>query len=885
MVGTALSHYKIVDELGRGGMGIVYKAEDTKLDRTVAIKVLPASALSNEEDRARFYREAKAAAQLHHPHIASVFEIDEAIPAGESKEELRPFIAMEYIDGEPLDVRIQKAPLKIDEAVRLATQVAGALELAHEKNIVHRDIKSANVMLTAKGEAKVLDFGLAKTAQSTKLTRMGSTMGTVAYMSPEQARGEEVDNRTDLWSLGIMLYEMISGRVPFATEYEQAAVYSIMNEDPEPLTALRSGVPMDLEYIVNKLLSKEKKHRYQSATDLQADLSALSTTSRTRTTQISTLAASAATTSTTSSNKHFRLVLGAFGLIAASVAITWMVAGSGTLNNDSSEGLLRLSLPLPDEYPLSFFGGYQLGVETPSFAMSDDGSHLAYVSGSGEDAIIVTFNVETGQYRALEETQGASVPELSPDGTRIAYLAGGSLLTIPYDSGRPQQLTTVSDGQVTYWSDDNWIYWGDQQGNTLKRIRPDGASDPESVWDGARISRIDAGRVPGELLISNGWSHQVFTMGESGEVNQLPMVGASARLHGDGLIVSASFGNIQAGLIASAGTVQTIESRVFQSDVRTGSINDAAHIKLTDAGSLVYAAGDPAGLTRVVLRSLDGSLEELPFEPQFHGSMDATRDGKVIVFLAHDGSNRIMLYDLERGSTSIVVQEAGSANPILDEQGQTVTWGQNTRSEGGLILRKHLNTSAPPDTIIKSLYNIFPYDWTADGRFLVYSEDAVASNRLQVLDTITESTIIIEESSGQVWGGKFSPDESLLAYTRVEDRGSEVQVQPFPPNGNQWTPSSGVGEEPEWREDTNELIYRALDGWYSVSYTSSPVVFSRPTEMFSGPFVNIGGMEYRVIDNGRVLLQESVNKDRDANELVVITNWAQHVIQTLKGEN
>ena len=184
MIGTTLSHYRIVAELGRGGMGIVYKAEDTKLDRTVALKVLPAAALSSEDDRTRFYREAKAAAQLNHPHIAAVHEIDEAVPEGAHTDDKRPFIAMEFIDGKSLEAKAKEGPMALEEVVRLSMQVANALEAAHEKNIVHRDIKSANIMLTAKGDAKVLDFGLAKTAHSTMLTRMGSTLGTVSYMSP-----------------------------------------------------------------------------------------------------------------------------------------------------------------------------------------------------------------------------------------------------------------------------------------------------------------------------------------------------------------------------------------------------------------------------------------------------------------------------------------------------------------------------------------------------------------------------------------------------------------------------------------------------------------------------------------------------------------------------
>ncbi|MDA0683388.1 MAG: serine/threonine-protein kinase [Bacteroidetes bacterium] len=233
MIGTTLSHYSITAELGRGGMGIVYKARDTKLDREVAIKVLPSAALASADDRERFYREAKSAAALNHPNIAQVYQIDEAVPSDAPHgTQPSPFIAMEYIAGGTLQDRIKEAPLSLSDAVKIASQVAEALKAAHAKNIVHRDIKSANVMITEDGIAKVLDFGLAKTNQSTMLTRMGSTLGTVAYMSPEQARGQELDGRTDLYSLGTMLYELIAGRLPFAGEYEQAVVYSILNEPP-----------------------------------------------------------------------------------------------------------------------------------------------------------------------------------------------------------------------------------------------------------------------------------------------------------------------------------------------------------------------------------------------------------------------------------------------------------------------------------------------------------------------------------------------------------------------------------------------------------------------------------------------------------------------------
>lgn len=264
MIGKQVSHYKILEEIGQGGMGVVYKAEDTNLKRTVALKFLSPQALGSEEDKQRFLREAQAAAALDHPNICTVYEIDEA--------DGNVFMAMPYVDGLSLSKKIEEKPMKLDQALDVAIQVAQGLQEAHEKDIVHRDIKSSNIMLTEKGQAKIMDFGLAKKGGQTMMTKEGTTLGTISYMSPEQSRGEEVDSRTDIWSFGVMLYEMISGQLPFKGEYEQAVIYSIMNEEAEPLTALRTGVPMELERIVNKAMAKNQNERYQRIEDMQIDL-------------------------------------------------------------------------------------------------------------------------------------------------------------------------------------------------------------------------------------------------------------------------------------------------------------------------------------------------------------------------------------------------------------------------------------------------------------------------------------------------------------------------------------------------------------------------------------------------------------------------------------
>ncbi|MHC4145743.1 MAG: protein kinase domain-containing protein [Planctomycetota bacterium] len=264
MIGNTVSHYKIISKLGEGGMGVVYKAEDTKLKRTVALKFLSSQSLGTQDEKTRFVHEAQAAAALDHPNICTVHEIDEA--NGQT------FIAMAYVDGQSLREKTELGPLKIEEALSLGADIARGLQAAHEKGIVHRDIKSANILVTEKGHARITDFGLAKLAGSTRVTKTGTTVGTVAYMSPEQARGQNVDHRSDIWSYGVVLYEMLSGQLPFRGEHEQAVNYQIVHENAEPITAIRTGVPMELEGIVSKCLEKDPSQRYQHIDEVLVDL-------------------------------------------------------------------------------------------------------------------------------------------------------------------------------------------------------------------------------------------------------------------------------------------------------------------------------------------------------------------------------------------------------------------------------------------------------------------------------------------------------------------------------------------------------------------------------------------------------------------------------------
>jgi tetratricopeptide (TPR) repeat protein len=265
MVGSVVSHYRILEKIGQGGMGEVYLAEDSKLERRVALKFLPAQFSADEEEKKRFIHEAKAASALDHPNICSVHEIGET-PEGQL------FIVMGYYEGKTLKEKMKAGPLPLNEAVALTVQVAEGLQEAHRKGIVHRDLKPANIMLTEQGVAKIVDFGLAKLKGLTRLTKSGTTLGTVAYMSPEQAQGKEVDQRSDIWSLGVILYEMLTGKLPFPGEYDQAMLYAVINEEPEPASNLRSDTPDELQHIVDKALAKDKEERYQHVEELLVDL-------------------------------------------------------------------------------------------------------------------------------------------------------------------------------------------------------------------------------------------------------------------------------------------------------------------------------------------------------------------------------------------------------------------------------------------------------------------------------------------------------------------------------------------------------------------------------------------------------------------------------------
>jgi serine/threonine protein kinase/Flp pilus assembly protein TadD len=411
MIGKTISHYRITEKLGEGGMGVVYEAVDTKLDRTIALKFLPPESTRDPDAKARFIHEAKAASALDHPNVCNIHEID-------STDDGQLFIVMARYEGETLKDRIAQGPLPIDEAVDITRQVAEGLAKAHEREIVHRDIKPANIFLTNDGLVKILDFGLAKLVKGTKVTKTGTTLGTAGYMSPEQARGEAADHRTDLWCLGVVLYEMVTGRLPFLGDHEQAIIYAILSQDPDPVTGLRTGVPMELERIIGKCLAKDPAERYQHAEELLADLLHF----RRETSQATTVSMTTGRPAG-SGARRWPWLMGAVVMAALALAIYPRLVDKRDPPPDSGRKMLVV-LPIEnlghpdDEY---FADGLTEEITSRLATLPDLGviSRTSAVHYSNTDKTIRQIGEELGVDYVLEGTVRWDHPAVGPSRVRI----------------------------------------------------------------------------------------------------------------------------------------------------------------------------------------------------------------------------------------------------------------------------------------------------------------------------------------------------------------------------------------------------------------------------------------------------------------------------------
>lgn len=862
MPGENVSHYQLAEELGSGGMGRVYKAEDTRLKRAVALKFLASDQLRDEEVKARFLHEAQAAASLDHPNICGVYEIDQV---GDQL-----FMAMPFLEGEGLDKRIGRGPLPIPDLLGICIQIAEALEEAHSKGVVHRDIKPANVMVQQKGSRLhciLMDFGLARLSQATKLTRVGSQLGTAAYMSPEQVEGAEVDKRTDVWSLGVLVYEMTAGLLPFPSDYEQAQFYAILNESPEPLSSVRTGVPKELERIVEKCMAKEVDDRYQTCTDLLVDLRGLqrahptagrrpSNSRRTQGQVVSPQAAKASERRLTMTQVVLALAVG--GLLAGAGA--WLAKPSAP------------SASWVPEYEFSRLT-WDAGLSYAP-AISRDGRLIAYSSdrdGGGHLDIWVEQTNGGGRVQVTDNDSEDTDPVFSPDGSTLAFVRGGDIFLAPVLGGSARFLAADGsfpsfspDGKrISYASHDGRLMLVDLDGSEPRTVQsgfdwvinslwlPDGqnilfsalmAPDDYDLW----VSSVNGG----ERERTNLVEFQRTTIG----LNNITL--APKWIEPGRSIVYGSAHGLWKVILSTDpwGFSGHPEPLGFgPSNFHYASVADDGTIALaqieTETGIWSEPAGSPPD-------ALQGSNLPSPTEP---AAPSLSRTASRMAFVGRTGSTDVYLRDLATGEeTNITNNRDRERAAVISADGMFVAYQSTSRDDSEI--RVYSVESGQSRSLCEKCG--IPNDWSLRNEYLLVSDgDPSVISRVSLSNG--ERSELIRFGEGQsVDSARYSPDGRWIAFAERDDASSLSQVFVAPADSNgpifrldciEITDREQDDAMPRWSPDGRSLYFLSdrsgnRDIWsVALSPDKKPQAEPRPVKLFETTRFSLATQTYEEV--------------------------------------
>ena len=863
--GARLGTYEIVALIGVGGMGEVYKGRDTRLDRTVAIKVLPPDIASRPSHRERFEREARAISQLTHPHICVLYDIGAANGVN--------YLVLEYLEGESLAERLTRGPLPIAEALTYAIQMAGALEQAHRSGVIHRDLKPANVMLT-RGGAKLLDFGLARlqpailgraeegavTAPPTAdLTAVGTILGTPQYMSPEQVEGREADARSDVWGFGCVLYEMLAGARPFGGNSSAGLIGSILRDTPQALSLVDPRVPTALERVVMQCLAKDPNERWQSAGDLRRELQWIAGGAGSD-------GRSPVVTTRSQSRSYLRVALIALaGIIAAGVAGYFLAPEPP-----------QLSVQTFAVVPPTGASGLPMG--------SPDGRMLAYIADDGTSRSIWVRNLEAAEPRRVPGTEGASLPFWSPDSTRLGFLQEGVLKRIGID-GRGLQNIGSGRGTISppVWTEDDTIVFSLQ--GQLMRIAASGgtaaplfAHSPEhfdlfpSTVEGASLVLFS--RSPAPFRFETATVHVAFLDGSSPPQKLLEVPAARYAPPGylvfpqQGKLVAQRFDPQRVALAGSPFTVKedfsTAEAPIWWASrsgaLVIGGIRQAeTHLAWFDRG------GRQTGTIPMARHCRNPELSP----DQQTVALECYQDSPL---------RDIWLADAVRGtSTRLTSDEADDSDPIWSPDGRYVMFSSNRGSAPG-VYRKLAGGARDEELLSSFETRFYTTSWSADGKFvLIQSASPTRDIFTLLLDGAARPQSLVSSAFDEI-EAQLSPDGRFFLYSSNESGRSEVYVQPIPTTGDKWPISTGGGSDGRWRGDGQEIFYVSPDrAIHAVPFAASPrVIVGTPTKLFEPPIAGQLGIgqrfPYAVTRDGQRFLVYSV-KTPAVPELRVMLNW------------
>jgi eukaryotic-like serine/threonine-protein kinase len=830
MIGKTLGNFEITTELGRGGMGEVYQAKDRKLGRDVAIKVLPEEFAKDADRVARFQREAKLLASLNHPNIAAIYGLEEFSGTN--------FLVLELVEGETLAEQLKRGPIPVDESLKLALQIAEALEAAHEKGVIHRDLKPANLKCTPEGKVKVLDFGLAKAfageqadvnssnspTLSNAATQQGVILGTAAYMSPEQARGEIVDKRADIWAFGCVLFEMLTGRGTFEGRTVSDVLASVLKSEPD-WNRLPLNLHARIRLLLERCLEKEAKNRCHDIADVRVDIQKVQADPsgglvqpvtamepRTRLRQILPWAA-------------ITLIL----IILAGVAV-W------NLRKPEPRQVMRFDYELPEGQQIN--GG---------LAVSPDGKQFVYSTPQG----LYLRSIDELTAKLLPGTEGENRESFfSPDGKWILYFSvtDHRLKKIAINGGAPVALCDVGLLQGATWNEDNTIVYGQVPGDIM-RISANGGT-PES------LIKMKSGVFLGYPQILPGGKSVLYTSIDLRSIESKIMVqslksGETKELFAGFAARYLPTGHI--GYVSSNGSVFAIPFDLERLEVKGGGVpvlEGFSSIAISDSGTLIYTPRSSAGFAKqnLVWVNRQGKPEPLSAAPNQYWSFRISPDGKRVALMVTSKftTGNIWIWDIARETMTRLTfdENTNDTIPLWTPDGKRIVYHLPRKNEPGSdIYWKASDGTGEAEKLAASSPNggLTPWSWSKDGKTLVIIEGTSSPPQLNIGmmsmegDHTRKPLLQVKHNETAV---RISPDGRWMAYESRESGKQEVYVRPFPDvDKGKWQVSNGGGNSPLWSPDGRELFYHSGDAAMAVPVETEPTFKpGKPTVLFRGTY-------------------------------------------------
>jgi len=873
-VGTRFGPYEIVAAIGAGGMGEVFRARDTRLNRDVAIKVLPESFAADPERRARFEREAQAVAALSHPNILAIFDTGVHPSAGSAGSpqagsgQALLYVVTELLEGETLRDALKTGALPVRKAVDIAVHIAHGLAAAHDKHLVHRDLKPENVFLLKDGQVKILDFGLARqvvtgtgaTGTVAALTDAGTVMGTVGYMAPEQVRGQAVDARTDLFALGAVLYEMLSGQRAFQRDTAADTMFAIAREDPPNLLTARAELSPALDRVVRHCLEKNPNERFQTARDVAFALDGLSGSGPSSPREIDRPVARP------SRVWRHRLAIAALGLLL--IALAW--AGWRLSRPGAAPLVVRFIQPPPEDISIG-----QGAVGPPgAIAVSPDGTRIAFVGFASYAGGLWIRRLDETTATYIAGTTGARYPFWSADGQFLAFCHEKKLKKVPRDGGTPQPIGDCANPRgAGTWTRDNTIMFVPEYDGPVVRVSASGTTAAVALsvhaptgWirhlvllpDGERFLFVLRGEAP------DGADDGVYVGStRSPETHRI----VNGRSNGLALALGSLFFTQNGTLVSGAFDAR---SATLTGDVTQIAPNVAA-FSASEAGTLAYFA-TPRGVNlsqRITWFSRDGTRLRTTGEPGTIVDPRISPDGLQLAVARRNerGVADIWTYDVARGAGTPATLNGGVMPVWSPDGGSLLYFG----SAG--ILRMSLGGDASAGPMPGMPTGAGPEDWSADGRFVAFGT-TVSKDDLHIVPAEGRTVIPVGITPYSEMRGRLSPNSRWIAYMSNESGRYEIYVKPVPGPGPRRQVSTGGGDYPVWGPDGKEIYYRSPESML----TAQPVNGSGSTFVVVGTpqtlFKMTGVAQNFLFDthDGKQFVM-AVPSERDPSPLTVVVNW------------